>query len=301
MKLSTLSAAVAATLALSACGGMELERTSGMTPTGSEFDKALFSDYMTLSHQEYNEGDYRNSDLYAMRARSAGAGTMVEPEEISARTIPANETQELSSARGRLVTALNGGARARDPREAASAQANFECWMEEAEENIQPQHLAECRSRFFDALGKIEVKPAVAAAPAPAPVLQPENIAIYFDLNKATLNDEAQREIDHAVARIRGLRAKEVVLVGHADRSGSARYNMALSERRVTAVRDALKKAGVDVPFSESAVGESRPAVPTADNVRERRNREVTVHIVPGDMPRPTPMPETHTMTGHGA
>ena len=81
MKLSTLSAAVAATLALSACGGMELERTSGMTPTGSEFDKAMFSDYMTLSHQEYNEGDYRNSDVFAVRARSAGEGTATEPEE----------------------------------------------------------------------------------------------------------------------------------------------------------------------------------------------------------------------------
>ncbi len=293
MKLSTLSAAMAATLALTACSGMELERTSGMTPTGSAFDKALFSDYMTLSHQEYNEGDYRNSDVFAVRARSAGEGTMVEPEELSARTIPAAETRELSSARDRLVAALNGGGRDRNPREAASAQANFECWMEEAEEGNQPQHLAECRSRFFDGLAQIEAKPAVAAAP----VLQPEDITIYFDLNKATLNSEAQREVEHAVARIHGLRAKEVVLVGHADRSGSARYNMKLSESRVAAVRDALKKAGVDVPFSESAVGESRPAVPTADNVRERRNREVVIHIVPGE----TPMPETHPMTGHGS
>ena len=300
MKLSTLSAAVAATLALSACGGMELERTSGMTPTGSEFDKALFSDYMTLSHQEYDEGDYRNSDVFAVRARSAGEGTVVEPEELSARTIPATETSELSTARGRLVAALNGGARERSPREAASAQANFECWMEEAEEGIQPQHLAECRSHFFDALGKIEVKPAVASAPASAPVFQPETITIYFDHNKASLNDEAQREIDRAVARIRGLRAKEVVLEGHADRSGSARYNMKLSESRVAAVRDALKKAGVNVKFSESAVGESRPAVPTADNVRERQNREVVVHIIPGDAPAAPPRNETRPMTGHG-
>ena len=51
-KLSSLCA-VAAALALSACSGMELQRTSGMTPAGSEFNRALFGEYMTLSRIEF--------------------------------------------------------------------------------------------------------------------------------------------------------------------------------------------------------------------------------------------------------
>ena len=281
MKLFAWCAAAAATLALSACGGMELGRTSRMAPAGSEFNKALFADYLSLSQTEYNEGDYRNSDLFAVRARSAGEGTAVGPGEVSAHNIPADKIPELSTARGRLLAALNGGARERAPGDAAQAQTAFDCWLEEQEENVQPNHIAACRAEFFAALAKIEVAPAVAAQPAPVPAPQPETITIYFEFNKATLNAEAQREVDRAVARIRALPAKNVVLEGHADRSGSASYNMRLSESRVAAVRDAIQRAGVNVQFSETALGEDRPAVPTADNVRERQNREVVVHINP--------------------
>lgn len=296
MKLSALCAAVAATLALAGCTGMELERTSGMTPTGSAFDKAMFADYMGLSRMEYSEGDYRNSDFFAMKAKSAGEGAIVEPVELSQRTIPASETQQLSSARDRLMAALNGGARNRMPERSAHAQANFECWMEEAEEGIQANHLAECRSKFFDDLAQIETKPA-AAMPAPMPAPKPETVAIYFDFNKATLNGEGEREVDRAVSRIKALHAKEVMLRGHADRAGAAGYNMKLSQRRVAAVRQAIEKAGVDVSFSGSAVGESQPAVRTADGVPERMNRVVTVTIVPGSAPMAKP--EMPKMPGH--
>lgn len=301
MKFSTLCAAAAATLTLAACSGMGLERTKGMSPTGSAFDKAMFSDYLALSRMEYNEGDYRNSDFFAKKAKSAAEGTTVEPVELSERTIPASETHQLSSARDRLMAALNGGARARMPELSAHAQANFECWMEEAEEGKQANHLAECRSKFFDDLAKIEAKPAVAAMPAPMPTPKPETIAIYFGFNKAYVNRQGEREVDQAVARIKALHAKEVILKGHADRSGAAGYNMKLSERRVAAVREAIEKSGVNVSFSDSAVGESQPPVPTADGVRLRGNRVVTVTIIPGRAPMPEPKTEMPKMPGHGA
>jgi OOP family OmpA-OmpF porin len=276
-KRSSLWVGAAIALALSACSGAELERTSGMTPTGPEFNRALFAEYIALSRTEYTEGDYGNSDAFALRARSIGQGTMVEPEEVSARKIPADKTQELTTYRGRLLNALRGGARERLPRDAAHAQAMFDCWLEEQEENIQPNDLAACRNGFLNALAKIEGAPA--AQPAPAP--QAETIMILFDFNKATLNAAANTEINRAVARIRALNAKTVVLEGHADRSGADAYNMRLSQSRVAAVRQALQKAGVNVRFDESAVGETRPIVPTPDGTREARNRAVTVRIVP--------------------
>jgi len=274
-KLSSLCA-VAAALALSACSGMELQRTSGMTPAGSEFNRALFGEYMTLSRTEYAEGDYGNSDVFALRARSLAQGTAVEPEEVSARNIPADKTPELTSYRGRLITALRGGARERAARDAAQAQAMFDCWLEEQEENLQPNDIASCRSGFLAALAKIEVAP-VAQAPAP----QAETVTIYFDLNQSTLNDAARRDVDRAAARIRALNARTVALEGHADRSGSPGYNTRLSQNRVATVRAALQRSGINVQFRETALGEGQPAVPTADGVREARNRDVVIRIVP--------------------
>jgi outer membrane protein OmpA-like peptidoglycan-associated protein len=77
------------------------------------------------------------------------------------------------------------------------------------------------------------------------------------------------------------LNAKSVVLAGHADRAGASDYNLRLSQRRVAAVRAAIQRAGVDVRFDISSFGEQRPAVQTADGVREARNRRVEVRIVP--------------------
>ena len=278
MKVTSLCAAVAATLALSACGGMELGQTSATAPAGSEFNRALFTEYLALSRSEYNQGDYRDSDVYAVRARTAGQGTLVEPEEVSARTIPADKTQELTSSRGRLITALRGGARERAPRDAAQAQAMFDCWMEQQAENFQPIDIAACRTGFLAALAKIEVVP-VAQQPAASP--QAENVTIYFDLNKATLNDKGRRDVDRIVSRARAINAKSVVVEGYTDRSGSDAYNMRLSQKRETAVRDAIRLAGVNVPIDGKAYGEARSAMQTADGVAEAGNRRVSVNIIP--------------------
>jgi len=271
-KLPHLCIAVAGALILSGCSGMELKRTDGITPTGSAFGRALFSEYVAYSRTEFNEGDYENSDVFALRARSVAQGTVLEPEEMATRTLPPATVPELTTARGRLVAALRGGARERAPQDAAKAQVMWECWMEEQEENNSANDIATCRTAFLAALAKIEQTPVAAQA---------ETITVYFDTDKATLNDEARREVARAVARIRALNAKSVVLEGHADRTGSAGHNMSLSQNRVAAVRAAIQQAGVNVQFSESAFGETRPAVPTAEGVRERRNRGVAVKIVP--------------------
>ena len=67
-------------------------------------------------------------------------------------------------------------------------------------------------------------------------------------------------------------------MAGHADRSGDAAYNQRLSQRRAEAVAAELVRDGVARGnISVQAFGESRPLVPTADNVREPQNRRVEI------------------------
>ena len=69
-----------------------------------------------------------------------------------------------------------------------------------------------------------------------------------------------------------------LMATGHADRSGTDRYNLALSERRAKAVQAELVRLGV--PADQIAVtfkGEAEPLVPTADGVREPQNRRVEI------------------------
>jgi OOP family OmpA-OmpF porin len=259
---------------------MELGRIDKMTPSGSEFNQALFGEYLNLSREEYNGGDYTDSDWYALRAKTAGQNGTVVPTEMASRKLPAQMAPEIGAARSRLVTALGNGSQQRLPRDAAHAQAMFDCWAENAEENrvADQDDIQRCRSEFMTALAKIEVAPASPPRPAAAaPAV--ENYTILFAHNSAVLSDAAKRELTRIVDRARAIQAKSITVAGYADRSGTDDHNMKLSQQREAVVSQAMKAGGVNTPIQGRAFGESQPAVPTADGVQEEKNRRVTVML----------------------
>ena len=121
--------------------------------------------------------------------------------------------------------------------------------------------------------------------PLPPPVVQcePGPYIVYFDWDQSNITPEAASTLDNAISAYnRGCTGTQVMLAGHADRSGSATYNVGLSERRNTAVRSYLTARGIsDGSISAQGFGESRPAVATADGVRNDQNRRVEITYGP--------------------
>ncbi len=113
-----------------------------------------------------------------------------------------------------------------------------------------------------------------AAAPAPA-----RSFLVFFDFNRADLNDRARQIIGEAAQNAqRGTGTTRIEVSGHADRSGTPQYNQRLSERRAQAVAAELERRGIPRnQMTIQAFGESRPLVPTADGVREPQNRRVEI------------------------
>lgn len=68
------------------------------------------------------------------------------------------------------------------------------------------------------------------------------NLHIPFKLNSAALTPEAEKQLTYLGEALQSpeLSGLEVSVNGHTDASGSADYNMALSERRAQSVRDYL-------------------------------------------------------------
>lgn len=136
-------------------------------------------------------------------------------------------------------------------------------------------------------LGEPSSAPAVpTSAPAVvAPTSAQENAnelmrsyMVFFGWNSADVNPEARAIIQDALNSATSLGVSRIQLTGHADRSGSASYNKALSLRRAKAVKAVL----VELGMSESGIktigkGESDPLVPTPDGVREPQNRRVEI------------------------
>ena len=279
-------------LALNACAlpGMELAPTKAVSPGGTEFSTALYKDYLDLSQSEYDEADYWDSDYFALKAQAAARGETVAPTEISERELPAAYVGTLTDHRARLVGLLDASARVKLPVLAARAQTRFDCWMQEQEENFQPDDIAACREGLDRALKELEAAmapPQQAAAPAPAPAPAPEpqpaqqvqkSFLVFFNWDSSLVTPQAVNVLDEAVKNAKASAVTSIRLIGHADTSGASAYNDDLSLRRADAVRAALQSLGLGtLDYEVTAKGETDPLVPTEDGIREPQNRRVQI------------------------
>jgi outer membrane protein OmpA-like peptidoglycan-associated protein len=120
-------------------------------------------------------------------------------------------------------------------------------------------------------------EPAPMVEAAPAPVLA-RSYMVFFDWDSVAISSEASQIIRDAAAAAQQLGVTRIELTGHADRSGSARYNQRLSLKRADAVKAELVALGVSADsISTVGKGETAPLVPTPDGVREPQNRRVEI------------------------
>jgi OOP family OmpA-OmpF porin len=273
MKTLKLMAIVGALGFVAACT-TDLDKSRTVEPTGGNaFTQALTKEYKDLAAFEADEMyDWRDAGFYARKALAAANGDNVGPQDPAERDLPADVLPEINSTRQRLLTALDGGARDSKPEIAARAQARFDCWLEQQEENFQNDHISACRDELLAALAELEAKPA-APAPAPAPAA-PQVYLVLFDFDKDNINPAAQAVINRVVADFSANKAKSISITGYTDRAGTDAYNLKLSERRADSARAALIAAGVPADAITTAwKGEAENAVPTADGVKEQANR----------------------------
>lgn len=254
-----------------------------------DFERALSNDYNALSQSELAQGDTRDAETYARRATDAAAGNPTAPDQVELRRpfLKEHYVADLTQARSRLVTALEATGRTDAPAAAARAQSAYDCWLEQASEDLQPDHIQACRDSFMTAMDAVEAAATKVVAaeppppPPPAPVETfPENFIVFFDFDRSEITPEGMTVIRSAEAAAVGTPFKRIRATGHTDRSGSDRYNQALSQRRADAVKAALTEAGIPAGDIEIAArGESEPLVETNDGVREAQNRRVEILI----------------------
>jgi outer membrane protein OmpA-like peptidoglycan-associated protein len=88
-------------------------------------------------------------------------------------------------------------------------------------------------------------------------VVVPLPVNFYWDETRFTRAGE--QALDELAKAAQEQQVRSMRLVGHADPSGNAQYNMDLSKRRVEAVRDALRSRGVRVNFDLAWRGAQEP------------------------------------------
>ena len=279
MKKTVLMGASA--LLLTACSGAyDLDAVRNMKPKGGQFLQGLHAQYVELAASEAAESDWDDASVFNGRAMMAANGKGFGPENINDRVIPGDKVAILSSARARLMRVLDNGGADRSPRTAARAQAMFDCWMQEQEENFQPEDIARCRAAFDIAMKQLESR--TVAMPAPMkPMAAPNKgpFVILFDFNKSEMNASANVVVAQIVMEALNQNPSSLVVSGHADRAGGNDYNAKLANMRAGAVAKALKGTGITTRIVVESHGEGRPMVKTSDGQRQKLNRRVEVMI----------------------
>ncbi len=265
------------------------------------FEQSLASDYQALSTAESAQGDERDAATYAARAAAASAGQPTAPDEVALRRafLKDHYVDELSTAHDRLLSALAKTARNDAPAAAARAQTSYDCWLEQAAEDLQPEDIAACRQSFMTAMTTVESStqpladvpsppPPPPPPPPPAPPVAvvaatiPDSYRVFFPFDSAEITPEATTVLEQIKSDLSGTPMHRMTVIGHTSSIGTESYNQALSQRRADAVKAALLAMAINVErITTEARGEHDQLVQTADGVREPRNRQVFVVVSP--------------------
>lgn len=148
-------------------------------------------------------------------------------------------------------------------------QANQAVEVERRDTPFSDTRLAsdeEIQARFGDAL---------AIVPQP-----PREFSLFFPSGSSTVDAESLPTVELVLAEIQKRDSRDISLNGHTDRTGDADANMKLSLERANEVRQMLVDRGVSADYmSVEYYGESKPLIPTEDQVSEPKNRRVEVVV----------------------
>jgi len=265
------TAVVGLVLLTSACAN-EVAMLEATPASGDAFTHNLTDEYRRFARFEAHQMvDWQDANYFAAKGLKAAKGQHVKPERPENWRTPAKSLDEMKTAHRRLAAILETGVRSGDPQTSARAQARFDCWVEQQEENWQRDHIAACKSAFEEALTRLEDSPEVQAA---------RFTMILFPFDSAHIINDEMETLAHLIKRGSELGFSLIEVAGHTDRRGPAVYNHKLSQSRAEAVRLALSLEGISSGLIKvSAYGEGNPRVVTADGVREALNRRVEIWL----------------------
>ena len=103
---------------------------------------------------------------------------------------------------------------------------------------------------------------------------------VYFDYDQSSLTSEAQATLDRQAAFLKASPSFRLIIEGHCDERGTREYNLALGDRRASAVRDYLVAKGINASrLSTISYGKERPSVGGTNDTSYALNRRSVSRI----------------------
>ena len=107
---------------------------------------------------------------------------------------------------------------------------------------------------------------------------------VLFAVDKSDLNPEATAVLVRIAGALLKVEIRGASVFGHTDASGSADYNLALSQRRAASVKAGLAAAGMEAArIRDQGVGETQPVASNDTDDGRTQNRRVVIVVSPDD------------------
>jgi len=104
---------------------------------------------------------------------------------------------------------------------------------------------------------------------------------VYFDFDRYTLTDAAQRILAQAVEALRADPTLRVRIEGHTCNIGTAEYNLALGDRRARSVQQYLTSNGIGADrLTTVSFGEEQPKYDNSREETRRLNRRAAMNVL---------------------
>ena len=188
-------------LLVSACGAtFDYDSLTSGKIAGNRFPDHLARAYQSFALTEaHGMNDWIDGAHFGRKALAVLTEEPMSPERVEDWWIPGAGAPATDQERLRLASLLEPDVQRQSPKAAAMAQAGFDCWEQQQEENWQQDHIQACRTQYFTAIVQLERQlgfiQADAAALEVTPVMQPGapfprqrarcEVTLSFDFNSA--------------------------------------------------------------------------------------------------------------------
>lgn len=282
MLIRTITA-LAAMFLLAACAeNPSLEVLREIKPAGSAYQNALAQNYRDYAEQLTKESRFDFARYFADKGLHAAQGHEVLPEDPARWQFEGETLDALSTQHAALLRIISVSS-STQPELTASALLAYDQLVALTDQHAAAETIDETRAVLAELLVRLgDVQVASEAAPPPPPTIASEvnRTVLYFPFDHDRLGDSALGALSQLARELELRHTVTLAINGHADRAGSAEYNIHLSERRAMFVLRALAKAGIpEAKMAYFAFGEGDPAIPTDDGVREPKNRRVEITV----------------------
>lgn len=280
------------------------------------FAEKLRQGYLSFADISWKRKEYLASRFFGDKATLIAEGQYPELDSLADRDFSEGALNDMARVRNQIVSLMQQGAVMHAPRSSASSQLMFDCWVEFANRGDNDDLVQRCKTDMESSV--LEMQTALDNAANGLPTYQsgyrpfdpnnpnnasrpklgqpvypkdtmvakaynhPQSYVVFFGLNKSKLSKEAKSVLDDIVKLVAEHQPSKIELGGHADRSGSEKYNMKLSKERVLSLAEYLESQGVRNDIMEArAFGETKPRIPTKDGVKEKENRYGEIVLIP--------------------